>query len=45
MRAYNGQNNRPMVQSAYQKCSLTLRNELGVEPAPTTRALFETLRQ
>ncbi len=44
MRTYAHQGNRPLVHSTYQRCSITLQDELGVEPAPTTRELFEKLQ-
>jgi two-component SAPR family response regulator len=43
MRAYAAQDNRPQVHSVYQQCTATLGEELGVEPSPTTQALFEEL--
>jgi ATP/maltotriose-dependent transcriptional regulator MalT/DNA-binding SARP family transcriptional activator len=44
MKAYAAQDNRPQVHSVYQRCTSTLDEELGVEPSPTTQALFEELR-
>ena len=44
MKAYAAQDNRPQVHSVYQRCTSTLDEELGVEPSPTTLALFEELR-
>jgi DNA-binding SARP family transcriptional activator len=43
MRAYAAQDNRTQVRSVYQQCVTTLREELAVEPSPTTQALFEKL--
>ena len=43
MRAYAAQDNRPQVHSVYQRCVATLNEELGVEPSPTTQALFQEL--
>jgi len=43
MRAYAAQGNRPQVHSTYQRCVTALDRELGVEPSPTTRSLFEKL--
>jgi DNA-binding SARP family transcriptional activator len=43
MRAYAAQDNRPQVHSIYHQCAAVLKEELGVEPSPTTRALFEEL--
>jgi ATP/maltotriose-dependent transcriptional regulator MalT/DNA-binding SARP family transcriptional activator len=43
MRAYAAQDNRPRVHSVYQQCVTNLHDELGVEPAPATQALFEQL--
>ena len=43
MKAYAAQDNRPQVHSVYQECVATLEEELGVEPSPTTQALFEEL--
>jgi len=43
MRAYAAQDNRPQVHSVYQRCVATLDEELGVEPSPTTQALFQEL--
>jgi ATP/maltotriose-dependent transcriptional regulator MalT/DNA-binding SARP family transcriptional activator len=45
MQAYAAQGNRPQVQGIYQRCVATLREELDVEPSPTTRTLFERLVQ
>ena len=43
MHAHAAQDNRSQVHNVYQRCIATLREELGVEPSPTTRALFEKL--
>ncbi|MGD9148136.1 MAG: BTAD domain-containing putative transcriptional regulator, partial [Anaerolineae bacterium] len=43
MRAHSAQGNRPQVHSVYQRCTATLREELDVEPSPTTQALFAEL--
>jgi DNA-binding SARP family transcriptional activator len=43
MQAYAAQDNRPQVQGVYQRCLTTLHEELGVEPSPTTQALFKEL--
>ena len=43
MKAYAAQDNRPQVHSVYQNCVATLDEELGVEPSPTTQALFQEL--
>ena len=43
MRAHAAQDNRPQVHSVYQRCVATLDEELGVEPSPTTQALFQEL--
>jgi DNA-binding SARP family transcriptional activator len=43
MQAYAGQGNRAQVHAVYKRCASTLSEELGVEPSPTTQALFERL--
>lgn len=43
MRAHAAQGNRPQVHSVYAQCTATLHEELGVEPSPTTQALFARL--
>jgi LuxR family maltose regulon positive regulatory protein len=43
MRTHAGRGNRPGVHEVYQLCAATLASELGIEPAPATRALFEKL--
>ncbi len=43
MKAYAAQDNRPQVHSVYQQCVTVLEEELGVEPSPTTQALFQEL--
>jgi LuxR family maltose regulon positive regulatory protein len=44
MHAHAAQGNRSLVHNVYQHCVATLRDELGIEPSPATRALFEKLR-
>ncbi len=43
MQTYGAQDNRSEVHSTYQRCVATLCEELGVEPSPATKALFEQL--
>jgi DNA-binding SARP family transcriptional activator len=43
MQVYAAQGNRAQVHAAYRSCADTLEDELGVEPSPTTQALFEKL--
>jgi len=43
MRALSAQGNRAELHAVYQRCATTLGQELGVEPSPATRALFEKL--
>jgi LuxR family maltose regulon positive regulatory protein len=43
MQIHAAQGNRALVQGTYQHCTATLQEELGVEPSPSTRALFERL--
>lgn len=43
MQAHAAQGSRSQVHSVYQRCMTTLREELDVEPSPTTQALFEQL--
>lgn len=43
MRIYAAQENRTQIHSTYQRCVSVLHEELGVEPAPITQALFERL--
>jgi LuxR family maltose regulon positive regulatory protein len=43
MQIYAAQGNRTLVHSTFQRCTTTLQEELGVEPSPTTLALFERL--
>ncbi|GAB4200348.1 MAG: BTAD domain-containing putative transcriptional regulator [Roseiflexaceae bacterium] len=45
MRACLRQGNRAQALRAYQRCCEALRDELGVEPAPETRQLFEEARR
>ena len=44
MQAYFAQGDRTLLHGTYQRCAATLQEELGVEPAPATCALFEQLR-
>jgi LuxR family maltose regulon positive regulatory protein len=44
MQIYAAQGNRTLLHSTYQRCVATLQEELGVEPSPSTQALFEQLR-
>ena len=43
MRVYAAQGNRAELHVVYQRCAATLNQELGIEPSPATRALFEKL--
>jgi LuxR family maltose regulon positive regulatory protein len=43
MQAHAALGNRSQVHSVYQRCITNLREELDVDPSPTTRALFEQL--
>jgi DNA-binding SARP family transcriptional activator len=43
MRAHGAAGNRALVQGSYQQCVAALRDGLGIEPSPATRALFEKL--
>jgi LuxR family maltose regulon positive regulatory protein len=43
MQIYEAQGNRTLLHGTYQRCVATLQEELGVEPSPTTQALFERL--
>jgi DNA-binding SARP family transcriptional activator len=43
MQAYARQGNRPQALRAYQRCVQVLDSELGVDPSPSTRALYEQL--
>jgi len=43
MTAYARQGNRSQVFRAYQRCVTALRGELGVDPSPATRSLYEQL--
>lgn len=43
MQVYAAQGNRTQLHGAYQRCAATLEEELGVEPSPATRALFDKL--
>src|SRR5438128_4027110 len=45
MRAHSEAGDRARVASVYQRCREALFNELGVEPSPATRRLFERLRR
>jgi LuxR family maltose regulon positive regulatory protein len=44
MQIYATQGNHTLLHSTYQRCAATLQEELGVEPSPSTQALFERLR-
>jgi two-component SAPR family response regulator len=44
MRVHAAQGNHTLLHSTYQRCAATLLEELGVEPSPSTQALFERLR-
>ena len=44
MLAYHGLGDRGQVARAYQRCVQTLRQELDVDPAPETVALWERLK-
>jgi len=44
MQIYATQGNHTLVHSTYQRCATALQEELGVEPSPSTQALFERLR-
>jgi LuxR family maltose regulon positive regulatory protein len=43
MQIYASQGNQTLLHSTYQRCTITLQEELGVEPSPSTQALFERL--
>lgn len=43
MHVYGAQNMRSQVHTVYQRCTDTLREELGIEPSPATQALFQKL--
>ena len=43
MRAFSARGNRAELHAAYQRCAATLGEELGIEPSPATRTLFEKL--
>ena len=40
MQTYAAQYNRPMVVATYQLCQRTLHREIGVDPLPSTEAVF-----
>ncbi len=40
--AHLAQGNRALAARAWQRCAETMRRELGLEPLPETRAVFET---
>jgi len=44
MQAYAGQGNTSQVQNSFNRCAAALREELGVEPSPETRALLAALK-
>jgi len=43
MRAHAAAGNRALVQAGYQRCLAALRDGLGLEPSPATRALLQKL--
>jgi ATP/maltotriose-dependent transcriptional regulator MalT/DNA-binding SARP family transcriptional activator len=43
MRTLSAQGNRAELHAVYQRCTATLNQELGIEPSPATRALFDKL--
>jgi DNA-binding SARP family transcriptional activator len=43
MRAYMAQGNRPLALRIYEQCLKVLKHELGVEPLPETRRLYEQI--
>lgn len=45
MSAHARQGNRPLALRAYQRCTTTLRDELGVEPSAATTALYRQIAQ
>ena len=45
MSAYDHLGNRSQVIRTYLRCVIKLQTELGVEPAPATVMLFESLQQ
>jgi DNA-binding SARP family transcriptional activator len=45
MRCYSRQSQHHLALRQYQICVKTLRNELDVEPAPTTTQLYERIRR
>ena len=45
MRAYLAQGNRPLALRTYQQCVRMLDQELGVEPLPETRQLYEQVKR
>jgi DNA-binding SARP family transcriptional activator len=45
MRLYYRSGDRTAALRQYQRCVETLKNELGVEPGPSTVALFEQIRE
>jgi two-component SAPR family response regulator len=44
MQVYAAQGNHTLLHSTYQHCVASLQEELGLEPSPSTQALFERLR-
>ncbi len=44
MQVYQAQGNRPLAIRTYQECVKALNNELGIEPLPETRALYEQIK-
>jgi len=45
MTAHARQGNRPLALRAYQRCTATLRDELGVEPSAATTTLYRQIAQ
>jgi ATP/maltotriose-dependent transcriptional regulator MalT/DNA-binding SARP family transcriptional activator len=45
MAAYAGLGNRSAIREQYQALTLILKNELGLEPSPETRAVYQRLYQ
>jgi LuxR family maltose regulon positive regulatory protein len=44
MQVHAAQGNHTLLLSTYQRCAATLQEELGVEPSPSTQALFGRLK-
>ena len=45
MRAHARAGSRSQALRSYVRCSQALRDELGIEPLPETRALYEILKR